>query len=430
MDVKALAKSKRAHSQHHSKKPHGCHPNQKHKAPSSSDAARDAGTAKKPLGKQVKENTHCSQGSSGLPSNWDRYEDEFDSGPEGIAPDIASKLSDVVLPKSKGADFRYLVAEAQSQSNASLDGFPSLDDVLPGEFNEGLGSMLAVRGESILSWIGEDNFIVEDKTSGTHEVPFLSLNLHALAESLEKVDLSKRLFIEPDLLPPELCAVDSAAGSNQEPDKMQTTEDSELARMLSEELALDDFAIDVKIINQFTSSSSSGSSHSAAPFTLSKGASNPFTIPAKYVDVESEELSPSAEVNINSTEDPSRKSSTFTPAAAEEELDMLLDSFRENKILDSSGFSSNTSFPVSQGVTSVDPPQITIKEPDSSKSALITASLDDERDDLLEETSTMINSNGLLRPKEENTVLHSTQSSDSGTKSKVLNDFDSWLDTI
>lgn len=30
--------------------------------------------------------------------------------------------------------------------------------------------MLAVRGEGILSWIGNDNFVVEDKTSGNHEV--------------------------------------------------------------------------------------------------------------------------------------------------------------------------------------------------------------------------------------------------------------------
>ena len=36
------------------------------------------------------------------------------------------------------------------------------------------------------------------------QASFLSLNLHALAEQLEKVDLSERLFIEEDLLPPKL----------------------------------------------------------------------------------------------------------------------------------------------------------------------------------------------------------------------------------
>lgn len=129
MDVKTLAKSKRAHTQHHSKKPHGLHTNQKPKAPS--DGSNVAGNAKKPLGKQVTEKTHRSQGASKLPSNWDRYEEEFE-GPS--ASDGAGQPSDVILPKSKGADYRHLIAEAQSQSQSSLylDGFPSLDDVMPG----------------------------------------------------------------------------------------------------------------------------------------------------------------------------------------------------------------------------------------------------------------------------------------------------------
>lgn len=129
MDVKALAKSKRAHTQHHSKKPHGLHTNQKLKAPS--DGSNVAGNAKKPLGKQVTEKTHRSQGASKLPSNWDRYEEEFE---DPSASDGASQPSDVILPKSKGADYRHLIAEAQSQSQSSLylDGFPSLDDVMPG----------------------------------------------------------------------------------------------------------------------------------------------------------------------------------------------------------------------------------------------------------------------------------------------------------
>lgn len=42
--------------------------------------------------------------------------------------------------------------------------------IFTGEFNVGLGSMLAVRGEGILSWIGDDNFVVEDKTAGNQEV--------------------------------------------------------------------------------------------------------------------------------------------------------------------------------------------------------------------------------------------------------------------
>ncbi|RVX09262.1 hypothetical protein CK203_015392 [Vitis vinifera] len=39
------------------------------------------------------------------------------------------------------------------------------------------------------------------------KAPFLSLNLHSLAEQLTKVDLSQRLFVEEDLLSPELMSV-------------------------------------------------------------------------------------------------------------------------------------------------------------------------------------------------------------------------------
>lgn len=41
------------------------------------------------------------------------------------------------------------------------------------------------------------------------QASFISLNLHAIAEKLAKVDLSKRLFIEPDLLPSELVCLSS-----------------------------------------------------------------------------------------------------------------------------------------------------------------------------------------------------------------------------
>ena len=39
------------------------------------------------------------------------------------------------------------------------------------------------------------------------QTSFLSLNLHSLAEQLTKVDLSHRLFVEEDLLSPELMSV-------------------------------------------------------------------------------------------------------------------------------------------------------------------------------------------------------------------------------
>lgn len=133
MDDKALAKSKRAHSQQLSKKHH---PKQKSKAPSGGTTENDAQSAKKPLGKQVREKPSQSRGRiSALPSNWDRYGEENDSGSEDPSASSANQVPDVVLPKSKGADYGHLITEAQShsQSHLDLDTFPSMDDLLPGK---------------------------------------------------------------------------------------------------------------------------------------------------------------------------------------------------------------------------------------------------------------------------------------------------------
>ena len=63
-----------------------------------------------------------------------------------------------------------------------------LMSILTGEFNQGLGPMLSVRGEGVLSWIGNDNFVVEDKTAATHEVVFIPhLLFFPIIYSLEQV---------------------------------------------------------------------------------------------------------------------------------------------------------------------------------------------------------------------------------------------------
>lgn len=40
--------------------------------------------------------------------------------------------------------------------------------------------MLSVRGEGILSWIGNNNFVVEDKTAAAHEVVYTCFLLFVL----------------------------------------------------------------------------------------------------------------------------------------------------------------------------------------------------------------------------------------------------------
>ncbi|XP_022726135.1 uncharacterized protein LOC111282354 [Durio zibethinus] len=261
-------------------------------------------------GKQIREKTCQAQRVSALASNWDRYEEEFDSGSEDPSGDTASQAPDIIVPKSKGADFRHLIAEAQSQlhSNPYSDSLPSLDDVLPGDFNQFVGSMLAVRGEGILSWTGNDNFVVEDRTTA----------------------------------PPEN-AERSKVNRNQESDQMQTTSDRIAAAKITEELNLNDF-----------------------PETVNFAAKNVGHM-------------------------------SFEAAAAEAELDMLLNSFDETKILDNSGLNSKKPSSDFRREGSPSLPQLARKGIDSSKSAVITTSFDGLLLDLLQETSTRFDGLLLIR---------------------------------
>lgn len=414
MDAKALAKSKRAHSQHHSKKPHSV---QKSKPPS--PGVNEPSNSKKQTIKQIKEKAHQAQRISALPSNWNRYEEEFDSGSED-----PTQTPDVIVPKSKGADFRHLLSEAQSQlqANPYSNNIPSLADVFPGDFNQFVGSMLAVRGEGILSWTGNDNFVVDDSTTATPEASFLSLNLHALAEQLEKVDLSKRLFIEEDLLPPDLRSERSKVKNDQEPDQMQAAPDRKEAAKITEGSTPNDLpgskAIDAILSN-------SGLDLMAEVQSVSISSQN------------SESSESRAPDNLNFTTASNKKVPKFEAAAAEAKLDMLLNSFNETKLLDTSNLSSEkpssigslkasnldsllddllqeTSTTVNRGI-------------DSSKTAAVNSTSEDLLDDLLQETSSKIVDAKL---GSDNNVRSSSSSSQPVSKSKILNDFDSWLDTI
>ncbi|MBA0764410.1 hypothetical protein Gotri_013766 [Gossypium trilobum] len=414
MDAKALAKSKRAHSQHHSKKPHSV---QKSKPPS--PGVSEPSNSKKQTIKQIKEKAHQAQRISALPSNWNRYEEEFDSGSED-----PTQTPDVIVLKSKGADFRHLISEAQSQlqSNPYSNNIPSLDDVFPGDFNQFVGSMLAVRGEGILSWTGNDNFVVDDSTTATPEASFLSLNLHALAEQLEKVDLSKRLFIEEDLLPPDLRSERSMVKNDQEPDQMQAAPDRKEAAKITEGPTPNDLpgskAIDAILSN-------SGLDLMAEVQSVSISSQNGESSESRAPD------------NLNFTTASNKEVPKFKAAAAEAKLDTLLNSFNETKLLDTSNLSSEkpssigslkasnldsllddllqeTSTTVNRGI-------------DSSKTAAVNSTSEDLLDDLLQETSPTIVDAKL---GSDNNVRSSSSSSQPVSKSKILNDFDSWLDTI
>lgn len=87
------------------------------------------------------------------------------------------------------------------------------------------------------------------------------------------------------------------------------------------------------------------------------------------------------EFNVVSVSEPKKKLSTFQAWAAEAELDMLLDSFSETKLLDSSGFTFAAA-PVHQKEASVHLPKHTRNTLGSLKSTPLSAKLDDGLDDV------------------------------------------------
>ncbi|MQL71413.1 hypothetical protein Taro_003741 [Colocasia esculenta] len=219
MDLKAAAMSKRSQS-HQGKR--------NHPTPSAAAAHK-----KKEALPQPNQARHGGAQSSrrhlrNLPSNWDRYEDEDDvvEVKEGRSETVrrdarepAAKAmrplaggGDALAPKSKGADFRYLVEQARSEARdrgygESVLASSSLSDETLPEFTQGLMSIISAKGESLLSWCTDDNFAVDNDAGSSFEVPFLSMDINALAAQLSKLNVSQRLFVEEDILPIEMVSV-------------------------------------------------------------------------------------------------------------------------------------------------------------------------------------------------------------------------------
>ncbi|CAH2046512.1 unnamed protein product [Thlaspi arvense] len=344
MDTKSLAKSKRAHTQHHNKKSHAVH--KQKAAENSKNHEKLQGGGNQTAAALKTKSPVQSRRVSALPSNWDRYDEQLDPGLENAS---RNQPEDAILPKSKGADYLHLLSEAQAESQSKIeidsDGLSSLDDLLHDEFSRVVGSMISARGESMLSWMEDDNFIVEEEGSASyHEPGFLSLNLNALEKMLEKVDLHERLYIEADLLPPEICASQSKVS----PDK----------------------------------------------------------------DVEAESLDQVKDIPIFTDQ-------TEKPSAIEDDLDLLLDSYA----LASASNQNPSAFEADLDslLNSNSGAEPFNKPANPSGQKIQTTGFDDMLDDLLESTSVS------TKPQQNQA---SSSSSSSVGKSKVLDEFDSWLDTI
>ncbi|KAK1416368.1 hypothetical protein QVD17_32159 [Tagetes erecta] len=352
MDTKSLAKSKRAHSQHN-KKHH-----QTHKVKGAASSVVPPGTSKAPA-KVVKEKARPA-----LASNWDRYEDADDPMMEN---QIEGQPSDVV-PKSKGADYAYLISEAKSQNSARLssDIFPSLDDFVS-DFGHGKEIFFGVRGESLLSSIQNDSFLVEDKTSANYEASFLSLNMHALAKQLTKIDLPKRLFMEADLF------VSEQHSEHQTYDHPEVTSSTKSMNPMVHHPTPD-------------SDQESVANSSADQPKLKAETELDMLLDSEHQAYDDHEVTSSTK-SMNPTLRPSTSNTDQSKLKAETELDMLLDTFDDN-----------------------------MKVKDKASSTTVDFDIDGTLDDLLKETST-------LSVVDQNDASHVS-------KSPVLDDFDSWLDTI
>ncbi|KAF6147542.1 hypothetical protein GIB67_037431 [Kingdonia uniflora] len=423
MDTKSLAKSKRAHSQH-LKRTH-TNPNQKLKpkpTPTPLDQTKNKSSSKQT---QPLEKPH-------LPSNWDRYDEPE---PEFGSTSSNAAAADVVEPKSKGADFAQLVSEAQSHLGPNSDNYISFEDAIP-DIDRGICSMLAIRGNNILSWISDESFVVDDESATWFQASFISVDLHVLAAQLTKIDVPRRLFIEADILPPELCSDESKETINQEYTLEESstsgpakycTEKSHVLQNVDLERNIDrkSMVTQSELVDQ--------GSRSDIPVLSYGGARrvNPIQDnPKKLYETDLGEVIDSiGQLDVNTSTDSKEGTSAFQASVAEADLDMLLNSLGDSKnpmkTLQNSQCDNLPSF--IEGLSTVSSSKVS----NYLRDAPITTNLDETIDDLLVQTSDVRNQKqGLLRAEEFETPSDIPVMPSKSAIELALDDFDSWLDTI
>ncbi|URE35148.1 hypothetical protein MUK42_06048 [Musa troglodytarum] len=405
MDPKASAKSKRAHTQHGranhpspsaiaQRKKHG---NSKDKNPTQGGGDGEPKRSRAPA----------------LPSNWGRYGEEEEEELNGAGNPATTE----VAPKSKGADFGYLLEQARTQQqerrNLAARGLSasSSSEEFPLGLMQGLSSMLLVRGKGLLSLCEDDNFIIDDDddTPSSYEVPFLSIDLHAIDAQLSKLKLSERLFIESDLFPEEQCVDES-----NEKQISERPEDSVASDIKHDYVPSTTMNVDGQNnpSNHYRGSEiDEGALLKKHHSQLLSGNITKFH-PTK--ELRSQEFSPSritqgsnSNLSIYAVSNPMENT---TSAAAEAELDMLLDSLSgtsfsgaasDDLINDVSGPSNATSYSSANTL-----PLSTRKGSDSSRN-VPTSSIDDAIDDLLAETSLSLKDKNYKGSTVKEEALHS-----------------------
>ncbi|KAH9613260.1 hypothetical protein KSS87_005382 [Heliosperma pusillum] len=393
MDVKSMAKSKRSHTQHNQpRKPRQHHPSTNNSSISN---------------KENKEKIKVVDEKASLPSNWDRYEDNIEADDEedeeiGIDDRKLKKAVEGVKPKSKGADFRNLIAQAKESKQLFS---PSFGDTIDGLY-QGLTPMLDVKSKGIPSWVLDDDFLLENDATTSEEAPNFSLDLKALSEELAKADLARRLFIEPDLLPPELGGLDANMVSMEtRVDTFDTFQELYSIYLTDEKIAETEALNKEGIIS---------SSDDMGDTKLSDPTDTPISLQGISM------------LNIKGNSGSQLAHLPQIVTSLDDELDDLLDGSSLNKKDD-----LFQSVEVKTGLTDDGPTCAALlqdsHDPSMSAFPVTSCSLDDELDNLLKETS---------KPTEAKVDSSDFPSSSysvslhSGSNTKVLDDFDSWLDTL
>ncbi|KAK9676871.1 hypothetical protein RND81_11G106600 [Saponaria officinalis] len=309
------------------------------------------------------------------------------------------------------------------------------------DFYQGLAPMLEVKSEGIPSWDRDDDFLLENEAT-SEEAPNFSLDLKALADDLAKVDLAKRLFIESDLLPPELRVVDTNEDDNQVPEKrmksFETFEELYSIYLADEKIAEDDDAKKEDIISSSNDPSDSKATDMARVseqdsesrlHDLGRGVNHVTGHNSMFQQGSSvsnlKANSPTHQASLPHLQDVSRPAEVTN--SLDDELDNLLDASNLNK--KDSPFQSvevkdgSTDYGANRGAFS----RYFQEDPSRPAFPVIPGSLDDELDNLLEETSkpTQVKIDSAIFPPSS-----SSSSMDPGLKLKAVDDFDSWMDSL
>ncbi|XP_020105501.1 suppressor protein SRP40 isoform X4 [Ananas comosus] len=429
MDPKATAKSKRIHSQHGRRN----HPTPSSIAQRKKPSSSTPGAAE--------EKPRRPRAAPALPSNWDRYDADADAedggggggGAEGAA--VADKSSEVA-PKSKGADFGYLIEEARSQPQEirGVVGLGFSSEELPFDLMQGRSSILSVKGEGLLSWCQDDNFIVDDDTSSGYELTDGSKDYEKPPQSETSIaseikhGFSQPVFQRNAESEKDLSSMNYANNPNtdNEPSGIPSKEKSQLLTTSgsTEAIGLILPSSEDRVPEKEQNRPSAFEAAAAeAELDMLLNSFSETSLSSSFADIPIEETSTSSSMKVNSSYDmipPSTHQRTSNSRlTAMSSLDDALDGLLAETSLSSTNIPSHSSLE----------PNI-INDSTSNKPKNGTSPFDDSLDDLLAETSLGLKDQKYTVPSHDQGKVSSVNHSSSSLLTRPADDIDSWLDSL